>query len=654
MDHSSLNQFPANHLEIASAKKRGILPEVIISILLFFWTFGSAQAVVYVDQNATGLNNGTSWSNAYTDLRTALLQTSNDEVWVAAGTYKPAGPDGDQNLSFPINSGVRLYGGFAGTESSIEQRNSSQNETILSGDLNGDDVYRYKSFHDSWWNLADNSYHVVTIIDALYSPVVDGFVIGHGVGMSASGIWLNGGGGMEIVGSAPTISNVIIEGNTGMYGGGVFIANAQPTFINCEFASNAVDFGQAGAVYVSSHPGPSEVVFENCNFVRNAVVGVSINTGDGGAIYIDFDSTVHINDSVFNANQATHPTYGGGDPTRGGAITSAGYLSITNSRFIDNKGHWGGAIYSYTDMSLNNTLFTDNQAMPAFTGSNLSGGYGGAIFLLAVRPHTFNIAGNTIANNTAAENAGGIYAAGDATLNLDNSIIWNNKVTKYLAPDEDPIPLLKQQVHTVTNAQVNYLYSDVQGLLTPIPGEDPPVAEDFVGCRDTDPMFLDSDFDLRLSPDSPLIDAGNNAGIPVGTVVDLDNNGRRFDDPATPDTGNGTAPIVDMGAYEFGSLALDQLPPLPADEPPPETPTTTTTAPPADKPAEPVEMKGIIESINAGSIVVSGITVIITADTDLQFEDGTDGIFVIGFAAEYIGLENADGSVNTTEIQVSP
>jgi hypothetical protein len=40
--------------------------------------------------------------------------------------------------------------------------------------------------------------------------------------------------------------------------------------------------------------------------------------------------------------------------------------------------------------------------------------------------------------------------------------------------------------------------------------------------------------------------------------IDIDGDPRFIDDPATADTGNGTAPIVDMGAYEF-------FPPIPGD-----------------------------------------------------------------------------------------
>jgi cysteine-rich repeat protein len=82
-----------------------------------------------------------------------------------------------------------------------------------------------------------------------------------------------------------------------------------------------------------------------------------------------------------------------------------------------------------------------------------------------------------------------------------------------------------------------------------------------VGNIDDDPHFVDpdglddtpgtTDDDMHLSGGSPCIDAGDNTAVPVGVTTDLDGNPRFVDDPGTPDTGNGTPPMTDMGAYEY-------------------------------------------------------------------------------------------------------
>lgn len=57
-------------------------------------------------------------------------------------------------------------------------------------------------------------------------------------------------------------------------------------------------------------------------------------------------------------------------------------------------------------------------------------------------------------------------------------------------------------------------------------------------------------FAARPIAGSPVIDAGNNAALPRGVLVDLDAQARFVDDPEVTDTGLGRAPLVDMGAFE--------------------------------------------------------------------------------------------------------
>ncbi len=82
-----------------------------------------AQGIIYVDHTATGSNNGSNWENAFTDLQDALsAAVTGDEIWVADGVYKPGSP---RTNSFALKSGVALYGGFAGGETSRSIRNGS-------------------------------------------------------------------------------------------------------------------------------------------------------------------------------------------------------------------------------------------------------------------------------------------------------------------------------------------------------------------------------------------------------------------------------------------------------------------------------------------------------------------------------------------------
>ena len=92
-------------------------------------------ARIYVDQNAAGTKSGAAWIDARTDLQQTLTlaEASGDvaEIWVASGTYIPS-TQGHRDRPFDIPVGVSMYGGFAGSETTLDERDIAANQTILS------------------------------------------------------------------------------------------------------------------------------------------------------------------------------------------------------------------------------------------------------------------------------------------------------------------------------------------------------------------------------------------------------------------------------------------------------------------------------------------------------------------------------------------
>lgn len=231
--------------------------------------------VIYVNDDAAGMNNGTSWTDAYNYLQDALDNVvsgvvGGDEIWIAAGVYKP-----DENTavsyndepaqSFVLISDVVLYGGFDGVDdSSVDERDLVNNETILSGDIdNGDDPVVSSP---TAYGLpdAENSYHVVTGAD---DAILDGFTILGGYARDTQ----EDGGAIYCDGVSPTIINCIITRNRAEgHGAGIYCGTGALTdIINCIFTGNWTA-GNGGNVY-SANGSDTQLI--NCT--------ISDNSGDG-------------------------------------------------------------------------------------------------------------------------------------------------------------------------------------------------------------------------------------------------------------------------------------------------------------------------------------------------------------------------------------
>jgi len=563
------------------------------------WTpVAIAQSVIYVDADASGANDGTSWADAYADVQPALAAAvAGDDVWVAEGTYMPAAPGGPRAASFALKNDVEVYGGFAGDETELDQRDPAVHITILSGDLNGDDGPDFE-------NVADNSYHILRADNLTESAVLDGFTVSGG--NASAGAPDPGGGGFFIWYSSPVIRNCKFTANRADNLGGAVRAytlsstNKGPTFEICQFAGNTTS-GDAGAIF----SGDTDTTLTGCTFTENTATSIF---SFGGAIVAPGAGSLTLTGCSFNSNFAAF---------EGGAVQSVVPLTIVDCSFVGNSALSGGAMRtpngSYP-VKIVNCTFDSNSATQgsggAISGStpsnsdswvvrcvftnNTATGSGGAMIHFGGNIRWINCAffgnqqsglnqdggavrsgaevyqveltnclfsGNE-ANGTNAKGGGFrgggtltncTFAGNVASLGGGAFLSTGSTVTNCIAFANDAPQLAGEPAVT---------YSCVEG--------------GFAGAGNigTDPRFMDPDGvddiagtlddDLRLQATSPCIDAADNAAIPADsgdldgdgdtgepTPLDLDGESRFVDDPATDDNGNGTAPLVDMGAYEY-------------------------------------------------------------------------------------------------------
>ena len=179
------------------------------------------MAIYRVKFDASGSNDGNSWENAFTDLQSAInTATSGDEIWVAAGTYTPGTTRED---SFQLKDGVTIYGAFAGTEDSLDQRDIKTNVTILSGDIG--------TTNDN----SDNS-HTVVKLSSNSTATLDGFTIQDGNNTRTDDN-SDDGGGVYNAGNL-TLKNVVVRDNKAADDGGGIRNNGTITIIDSTIANN--------------------------------------------------------------------------------------------------------------------------------------------------------------------------------------------------------------------------------------------------------------------------------------------------------------------------------------------------------------------------------------------------------------------------------
>jgi hypothetical protein len=271
-------------------------------------------------------------------------------------------------------------------------------------------------------------------------------------------------------------------------------------------------------------------VVSDCAFRWNYAFGGS-GVGDGGAIFVELQGGGTIERCTFEHNEsdAYQPAY-----ASGGAIANLGEeLALIDCIFTQNTALVGGAIWNGRSIPMANCRFTGNTALS-----------GGGLFIFFCDQTLVNCLFHA---NTAGE-GGGITNGSGARVALENCILWANE-----SPGQ---PTYKAQIHD-QGLGVTIEYSCVQGLLTPIPGEDPPDPADFPGSIEDDPLFVDAagpdgaegtaDDDLHLAPGSPCIDKGDSSAVPPWLLTDLDGDARIQGD------------AVDMGAYESPGAGCSTL-----------------------------------------------------------------------------------------------
>lgn len=259
-------------------------------------TIGSLPPIRIWYVKPNGVENGSSWKDA-SSLQYALENShAGDEIRVAKGIYKPTKAlnyTDVRSSTFYIDKNIQIYGGFAGTERKLDERDIYKNPTILCGQI-GANI-----------DNDDGAYHVVMIDGTTLngniteSCVFDGFIVRKG--HAGAGKRDNYGGGILIfadeVGSTsnPTIKNCYFKDNYAQGGGGIGTYGSKgtcsPVISYCAFFNN-IGGGSGGGIFFGGNGSP---LATNCSFSHGSF---QTTTGGGGAIVCSDNSQPNITKSI--------------------------------------------------------------------------------------------------------------------------------------------------------------------------------------------------------------------------------------------------------------------------------------------------------------------------------------------------------------------
>ena len=478
---------------------------------LFFSSSAFTQPIVYVTPSGAGTSSGDSWANALsgTQLPARVVTASaGTQFWIAAGTYKvySSGSFG----GFVIQDGLKVYGGFSGKETKLEERIFGLNETIFFG-------------------ANDNTNSIIHIIlgRGTQNIVIDGITI-HGGQNTSSGAGIDAS--MIFSKSTLLISNCRFIDNKSSTCGALSIlasdsTSCKLTIRNCYFSGNSGVNAGAFGLFASSFSASMESLLENCVFSENSGVGLYSYSGPGAIESVgNYSSTTSLKivDCKFLNNTALR---------LGGAISvNKMNCEIENSIFTNNSvtdsyGE-GGVLYArFSKFVFKNCLFKNNNA--AYGGVVHNEGYSN------LPTSQFFLNCNFVSNS--ALKSGGVFHNGDFqglsdfnpnTIYLKNCLVWGNT-----APND---PVYKPQ--TWNSPSGNQMKSTLVTTYSLIQDNYPGI-----GNLDTDPLFINpANGDFRLKPNSPAINAGdpNITNLPATDLA------------GQPRVQGGQ---VDIGAYEFFS-----------------------------------------------------------------------------------------------------
>ena len=467
----------------------------LLFVMLLITSMSFSQ--IYVNASATGNNDGSSWANAYTDITSALENAAdNSEFWIKGGTYIPTtSGGGNQNTGITITArGIKIYGGFAGTETQLNERVFGTNETIITGDVNGNDGGAIPGFTFGASTTTDNfgrlmridnfSATDMTIIDGItftraYSQIGAGAIrlaqtnnefpnvsfnnckFTNNLQQNGGGIYLNYSSNLTTQNTAGLgiyINQCVFENNVAKLGGGIYISNNDDSFssfvnasisiTNTLFNHNIVkdnvfdtqgQFASAMRIIQADSQSTFSTTISNCTFVKNREEATLYQSSDRFVVVLEAlptasAHTVNLANNIFWGNESSNGVVANSVGDSGIPST----LNLLNNTSEDNFSNISASQQTATlNTSPDFTNFSSNDFTLQSTSSAINSG-----------DNTFSVGSVDLQNNPRIVNTTidrGAFEFDNALSTVDFKVI--DKTTVYPNP-------AKNVLHLKTNEEV--------------------------------------------------------------------------------------------------------------------------------------------------------------------------------------------------------
>ena len=419
----------------------------------------------YVKEGATG--SGLSWDDASGDLQRMIDELANNnpqnlagEVWVEKGEYEPQSQiisATTYSASFRMRDGISVYGGFAGTETTKQERAKGSmpwnytNETILRGSAYTDNI----SWQTNRWTLTSDSRHVVW-----FAPLASENKAGFDRTTILDGVTIKGGYAQGGLGENEFQTDK---------GAGIYIAlNAYAQ--NCIIKENHAK-GNGGAAYINGGRLTNSLVFNNNS------------DANGGGVYIENAGIILA--CMITNNSANN---GGGVYLNHSGAWSDGlnhpeYLILSTSVVSNNTSRNNGAVYCNKGGVLLQNTITNNNCPTATDNTDANASQTGGLYI-----DTYALVINSVLwNNTIQRMNIPMYARNasaqtvrfmNSALSGTNNAIWNNTLQSgiinlsesndlmaegTLTPDFDPTGMPNETGVDGSLQNVTYMWKPVSG-----------------------------------------------------------------------------------------------------------------------------------------------------------------------------------------------